>query len=114
MMAFLTLMAFAVLFGYGFFIRFTMKGIEMNDPSFEAIYQPEVSVVIPFRNEANNLEPLLFSLKSQLYSKANFDVVLVNDHSIDESVDIIKEFIENNPEMRLSLVHSQGFGKSLP
>jgi glycosyltransferase involved in cell wall biosynthesis len=43
---------------------------------------PGVSVVIPFRNEAKNLESLLNSLESQLYN-GNYEVILVNDGSTD-------------------------------
>jgi cellulose synthase/poly-beta-1,6-N-acetylglucosamine synthase-like glycosyltransferase len=44
---------------------------------------PGVSVVIPFRNEANNLVPLLNSLESQEYH-GNYEVILVNDCSTDD------------------------------
>jgi len=49
---------------------------------------PGVSVVIPFRNEADNLETLLGSLGRQKY-KGFIEIVLVNDSSTDNSVGVI-------------------------
>jgi len=43
---------------------------------------PGVSIVIPFKNEAQNLEKLLTSLNSQLY-EGIYEVILVNDCSTD-------------------------------
>ena len=42
---------------------------------------PGVSIVIPFRNEANNLPDLLKSLEAQNYPKDQLEFILVDDHS---------------------------------
>jgi poly-beta-1,6-N-acetyl-D-glucosamine synthase len=44
-----------------------------------------ISVVIAFRNEGKNLPGLLASLEKQSLSKAMFELILVNDHSTDNS-----------------------------
>ena len=49
-----------------------------------------VSVIIAFRNEAENLPQLLSSLNSQSYPKNKFEILLINDHSTDNSVQIIE------------------------
>lgn len=61
-----------------------------------------VSVVIPFRNEENTLPDLLQSLRGQNY-QGDLEVILVNDHSTDRSVDVVKGFIDQNtkPDFRL-------------
>ena len=51
-----------------------------------------LSVIIPFRDEAQNLPLLLNDLANQTYPKDLFEVILVNDNSIDNSVEIIKKF----------------------
>ncbi|WP_375559700.1 glycosyltransferase [Bernardetia sp. OM2101] len=57
--------------------------------------QKTVSVVIAARNEAHNLEQLLFSVFNQSYS--NFEVILVNDRSEDNSLEILEKFkLENS------------------
>ncbi|MDH3381695.1 MAG: glycosyltransferase, partial [Flavobacteriaceae bacterium] len=55
------------------------------------------SVIIPFRNEANNLPKLLESIQSLKYSKYLFEVIFVNDFSEDDSVNIIKSNLSNDP-----------------
>jgi cellulose synthase/poly-beta-1,6-N-acetylglucosamine synthase-like glycosyltransferase len=54
------------------------------------------SVVVPFRNEASNLEPLLHSIKALNYPKALFEIILVDDDSEDHSVDVIESFIKKH------------------
>jgi glycosyltransferase involved in cell wall biosynthesis len=51
------------------------------------------TVVIPFRNEARNLPALLQSIKSLQYPENLFEVILINDDSVDNSAEIIKSFI---------------------
>ena len=51
------------------------------------------SIVIPFRNEAQNLPNLLESLSKLNYPHSHFEVILVNDDSNDESVDIINQYL---------------------
>ncbi len=49
-----------------------------------------VSVLIPARNEAGNLERLLTSLKSQ--DDQNFEVIVLNDHSSDDTLQVVRRF----------------------
>ena len=49
------------------------------------------TVVIPFRNEAENIPKLITSLLNLNYPKDLFEILLVNDDSEDQSVDIIKK-----------------------
>lgn len=55
--------------------------------------QTTFTVVIPFRNEAENLEQLLNSIFKLNYPKSLFEVVLVDDDSNDASVKIINRYI---------------------
>lgn len=60
---------------------------------------PLVSIIIPARNEAKRLPVLLVSLNQQTYE--NFEVIIVDDASSDETVEIAKGFgvsvIQNEP-----------------
>ncbi|MFG6687257.1 glycosyltransferase [Mariniflexile sp. HNIBRBA6329] len=51
------------------------------------------SVVIPFRNETDNLPALLKTIRSLEYPKELFEVIFVDDASEDNSIEIIKNFI---------------------
>lgn len=44
---------------------------------------PHISIVVPFRNEAHNLERLLFSITAQHYPADKYELILVDDHSSD-------------------------------
>lgn len=52
------------------------------------------SIVIPFRNEAENLPALLKSIRSLEYPMELFEVLFVDDASEDDSVEIIENFIK--------------------
>jgi glycosyltransferase involved in cell wall biosynthesis len=49
-----------------------------------------VSVLVPARNEAANLKRLLASL--QLQDDPNFEVIVLDDHSSDDSLEVIRRF----------------------
>lgn len=66
-----------------------------------------VSVVVPFRNETKNLPTLLKGVLAQSYQ--HFELILVNDHSSDSSLDMIRENAVHIRNMRI--IEATGFGK---
>ncbi|MBR9844816.1 MAG: glycosyltransferase [Algicola sp.] len=50
----------------------------------------EFSIVIPFRNEANYLPDLLDSILELNYDKHKFEILFIDDHSEDNSVELIR------------------------
>ncbi len=58
---------------------------------------PLVSVLIPARNEEKNLPVLLEALTKQDYK--NFEVIVYDDHSEDETPQILKRFVEKDPRI---------------
>ena len=52
----------------------------------------KISVIIPARNEEGNIKKLLTSLAGQSYPVELFEVILVDDHSTDNTVAIAKNF----------------------
>ncbi|UAB76134.1 glycosyltransferase [Mesoflavibacter sp. SCSIO 43206] len=54
------------------------------------------TVVIPFRNEAENLPTLLKSISTLNYQNSLFEIILVNDDSEDLSKDIVTKFISTS------------------
>jgi cellulose synthase/poly-beta-1,6-N-acetylglucosamine synthase-like glycosyltransferase len=55
------------------------------------------SIVIPFRNESENLQGLLESLQKIKYPSHLFEVIFVDDASEDNSVEIINQAFNKNP-----------------
>ena len=68
-----------------------------NDTS--NLSMPGVSVVIAVKNEATNLTQHLPSILSQAY--ANFEVIIIDDHSIDNSASIIRGLMVEYPHLIL-------------
>lgn len=64
------------------------------------------SVVIPFRNEAENLPVLLDSLKQLKYNKEKLEILLVDDSSEDDSLALVKNFQCENPNITLHLLNN--------
>ncbi len=67
---------------------------------------PLISILIPFKDSAEFLPECLDSIINQTY--ANWEVVAVNDHSIDHSYKILKEY--SVKENRITVVNNKGKG----
>jgi glycosyltransferase involved in cell wall biosynthesis len=60
---------------------------------------PPVSVIICAKNEAENLKDFIPFILEQNYS--DFEVILVNDASIDDTLEVMEHFEELDPRVRL-------------
>ena len=68
--------------------------------------KPKVSVIVPFYNAERYLKQCLDSLQKQTYS--NFEVLLINDGSIDQSYQIAAEYVKIDE--RFSLITQSNAG----
>jgi glycosyltransferase involved in cell wall biosynthesis len=55
----------------------------------------KISVIIPVRNEAENILFLLQDLEKQTYPKQNFEVIFADDDSTDDTLKIVQAFQKN-------------------
>ncbi len=57
-------------------------------------FSPEIkiSIIIPARNEEENIGALLESIREQTYPGHLYDVIVVDDHSEDKTAEIVKKF----------------------
>jgi cellulose synthase/poly-beta-1,6-N-acetylglucosamine synthase-like glycosyltransferase len=60
------------------------------------IYKTKISVIIAARNEADNIAVCLKSIFAQTYPKNFYEIIVVNDHSEDDTFAIAKGFDEPN------------------
>ena len=60
---------------------------------------PFVSILIPARNEENNIERSIRSVLAQNYN--NYELIILDDDSKDRTEDIIKPFISRNSKISL-------------
>ncbi|MDT0295849.1 glycosyltransferase [Mesonia ostreae] len=80
--------------------KLAFKKVEIASPSVS------FSVCIAFRNEAAILNRLLVSLKNIDYPNHLYEIILINDHSTDESVKICKEFIAQHSYVPFQIIHA--------
>lgn len=65
------------------------------------------SIIIPFRNERENLLELLASLSQIEYPKEKYEIILINDDSTDDSVEITRKFINQNDAVNILILNNK-------
>jgi cellulose synthase/poly-beta-1,6-N-acetylglucosamine synthase-like glycosyltransferase len=78
---------------YIILIRYYRKGwdaIVITQP--KELVLTQVSVIIPARNEAQNIGHCLEALYQQNYFKLGYEVIVVDDHSTDNTAEVVKNF----------------------
>jgi dolichol-phosphate mannosyltransferase len=71
----------------------------------------ELSVVIPVRNEAPNIAPLVAEIRAALDGACDYEIVYVDDGSSDETAAQIRALARDFPRLRL-VRHRAGAGQS--
>ena len=69
--------------------------VEEEEHNYSSIYN-KFSIVIPFRNEEENLNSLLNTLLDIEYKNNDFEVIFVDDESTDKSREIIASFLKKS------------------
>ena len=70
-----------------------------------------LSVIVPFRNEELNISQLLSDLFAQQYPTEKFEILLVNDHSEDQSMLKAEEVINTSSFSNCIFIQPAKFGK---
>ena len=55
-----------------------------------------VSVIVACRNEQNNITNLIQQIRTQNFDKNRFELIVVNDHSTDNTLNLLQNFKVNN------------------
>ena len=71
---------------------------------------PTISVVVPVRNEAGNIAPLVAEIAAALQGRA-FEIVYVDDGSMDATADELRGLMAQHPWLR-QIRHAQACGQS--
>ncbi len=100
-----------LLINYFFFLVKVLFGLKkLVLPDTKNIPSEYISVIIPFRNEEENILRNLNSIEAQDYPKDKFEVIYVNDSSEDNSLQILFENISASNIKVLSV--PKGFSPS--
>ncbi|MCX7546964.1 glycosyltransferase [Xanthomarina sp. F1114] len=89
------ILIFVITFLYLFLISTFIYGFEkvIEFQPKDSLTKIKFSVIIPFRNEAENLPELLNSISKLKYPVTNFEVIFINDASEDASLEIIEHYL---------------------
>ncbi len=86
-----------------YFFFYLRVGIKNKTPGKSGNTKKGVSVIICAKNEADNLKNFLPSVLEQEYPE--YEVIVVNDCSDDDTEDILKIFEQQYPHLRVTTIH---------
>ncbi|MFT6946014.1 MAG: biofilm PGA synthesis N-glycosyltransferase PgaC [Vicingaceae bacterium] len=83
-------LVYSVVLGWLILAKRGNEGNKLNN------YKEPISLVVAYRNERDNLTRLINSIEDQLIDKSNLELILVNDHSTDGSLQLIQQLIRKS------------------
>ena len=103
-MLYLLFFCMVLLAGYGYLIETYRRWFKSIVP-FKAILKNagnlSFTVIIPARNEEDNIRLYLPSVLQQSYPQELFDVIVIDDHSTDATADVVAEFQSEYSNLKL-------------
>ena len=90
------IIALFILFLYLLLILSYWIGWAKNKATGVSHLTPKVSIIIAMRNEQDRVIHLLSELKKQVYPIDKLEFILVNDHSIDSTLELLKNSVIDN------------------
>lgn len=93
-----SLLILYLIFGFG-----KIKDFNASEAGTEISF----SIIIPFRNEAENLPQLFQTLEQLIYPKNLFEIILIDDDSSDNSVAICEEFQKKNSDLEVLILQNE-------
>ena len=81
---------------------------DLPSPDVSAV---TVSIVVPVRNEADNVAPLVAEIIKALDGRWAYEIIYVNDGSTDATAERLFELMKNHPRLR-QLRHAESSGQS--
>lgn len=70
-----------------------------------------LTVIIPFKNEEQNIEQVYINLKNQTLDVKYFDIIFINDNSTDKSEEKLSRLIDNKANFKLISLNKTVNGK---
>ncbi|MFC3160965.1 Glycosyltransferase involved in cell wall bisynthesis [Chryseobacterium arachidis] len=71
-----------------------------------------ISVIVPMYNAAESIVSALDSVKNQTFPQEEFEIIIINDGSTDESSILAENYIQENPQMDIILLNQKNGGVS--
>ncbi|GAL74467.1 N-acetylglucosaminyltransferase [Nonlabens ulvanivorans] len=87
-----------------------MARVGFYKSSLNNISQDAVSVIVCSKNEQENLKTLVPLLLQQTHH--NFEIILINDASIDDTLEVIEHFQDLDARVKkVDVVNNESFGE---
>ncbi len=96
---FMTIYLFLIVVYY-----FSWRNLKVFIGGVNQSFITKVSIIIPARNEEDNIANCLDDLLQQNYPKHLMEAIIIDDNSSDKTCSIIKEFQEQNPSLNINLI----------
>ncbi|MBL4585608.1 MAG: glycosyltransferase [Flavobacteriales bacterium] len=103
-------LAYLIIGAYAIMIFYAISGWNKLKIAQETEPKLSVTILIAARNEAKNIRSLLQNLKEQSYPKELFEIIVIDDHSEDQTQTLAQEMAADLPNLRV-LENQQGQGK---
>jgi glycosyltransferase involved in cell wall biosynthesis len=67
------------------------------------------SILVPARNEKNTIINCLTDLVNQLHNNLIFEIIVIDDHSTDNTAELVKSFIGLHPNISIQLLNANHY-----
>ena len=84
---------------FNYYMNICQKGILLDNKKYNLTKSPKISVIISLYNGGKYLKYSLRSIQNQKLK--DIEIIIVNDHSTDNSLEIIKKYMDEDPRIRL-------------
>src|SRR6185437_1661998 len=95
-------------------VAYSRGWAQQKDFVLPPLYEPKtfISVIIPARNEQEQIGACIASVLAQQYPRELFEIIVVDDHSEDSTADVVKGYANRNV-CCISLADYIGPGKEI-
>lgn len=90
----------AIIVLYTFQTFLFIIGSKKKFPKINETELPTISIIVAARNESDNIFDCMDSLSKLEYPQDKMEIILVNDHSTDNTGELIKDFIKDKPSFK--------------
>ena len=94
----LYIFAFALI-SYGFLITLAIIGFNKLNRTIEASKHPStlfISIIVSARNEEQTIRDFIYEIIKQNFPKTNFELIIIDDYSNDNTYELAKETLEKS------------------
>jgi len=95
----ITTIFYILIFVYALVILFFLIGL-FKDSQPHSFLTPFVSVIIPAKNEKDNIDKIIRDLLMQTYDETNYEIILVDDESSDITPNICRSYANKHSNIK--------------